>query len=293
LWGTIVNASAILAGSLLGVLIRKGFSRKIMMTGIGILLSFTVIAALAGRMFGFYKPAAALVIGAAACIIWVIAGRLLRNGMPEAYSNIIMQGIGLSVVVIGISNSLETRNMLIVIMSLVVGGIIGQAVNIEHRLDALGSYAQKRLGGDENSTFSQGFVTASLIFCVGAMAIVGSLDAGIKGDYLTLYAKSMLDGITSIVLSSAMGIGVAFSALAVFVYQGAITLASNALSPILSEIVIAEMTAVGGVLIMGIGLSMLNIRKFNVGNLLPALFIPPVYFPLISFLSQLFESFSP
>ncbi|HHY83117.1 MAG TPA: DUF554 domain-containing protein [Clostridiales bacterium] len=230
--------------------------------------------------------------GAAACILWAAAGLLLRNGMPESFSNIIMQGIGLSVAVIGISNSLETNNMLIVIMSLVIGGIIGQAADIEGRLDALGDYAQRKMGADENSTFSQGFVSASLIFCVGAMAIVGSLDAGLKGDYMTLYAKSMLDGITSIVLASTLGIGVAFSALAVFVYQGAITLASSALSPLLSEMVISEMTAVGGILIMDIGISMLKIKKSNVGNLLPALFIPPIYFPLTKLVMQLFKTIS-
>ena len=130
-----------------------------------------------------------------------------------------MQGIGLSVVIIGVKGALETRNMLLVIMSLVIGGIIGQAAGIEKKLDAIGNYAQRKVGGAENSTISQGFVSASLIFCVGAMAIVGSLDAGLKGDYQTLYAKSLLDGITSIVLSSTLGIGVAFSSIAVFVYQ--------------------------------------------------------------------------
>jgi uncharacterized membrane protein YqgA involved in biofilm formation len=237
LWGTVVNALAILAGSLLGSVIHMG------------------------------------------------SGLVLRKGLPEAYSDIIMQGIGLSVVIIGVKGALETRNMLLVIMSLVIGGIIGQAAGIEKKLDAIGNYAQRKVGGAENSTISQGFVSASLIFCVGAMAIVGSLDAGLKGDYQTLYAKSLLDGITSIVLSSTLGIGVAFSSIAVFVYQGAITLASEALSPLLSEIVIAEMTAVGGILIMGIGLNMLKVKKFNVGNMLPAIAIPPIYYFLIKIFS--------
>jgi len=191
-----------------------------------------------------------------------------------------MQGIGLAVVMIGISNALKTQNMLLVIVSLVIGGLVGQTARIEKKLDTLGDYVQKKLGGEKNSTISQGFVTASLIFCVGAMAIVGSLDAGLKSDYMTLYAKSMLDGITSIVLASTMGIGVAFSAIAVFLYQSAITLASGGLAPFLSDMVIAEMTAVGGILILGIGLSMLEIKKFNIGNLLPSILVPPVYFLL-------------
>ncbi|HCS72943.1 MAG TPA: DUF554 domain-containing protein [Clostridiales bacterium] len=223
-------------------------------------------------------------------MLWLIIGILLRNGLSEAYSNIIMQGIGLAVVVIGIISSLETRNMVLVIISLVLGGLIGQALGIEKRLDALGMIAQNKLKGGEHSTVSQGFVSASLIFCVGAMAIVGSLEAGLMGNYLTLYAKSMLDGITSIVLASTFGVGVLFSALSVFVYQGAITLAAGFLSPYLSDVVVVEMTAIGGILIIGIGLSMLNIRKFNIGNLLPAIFIPPVYFPLAGLIRQLLES---
>jgi uncharacterized membrane protein YqgA involved in biofilm formation len=289
LWGTIVNAAAILGGAVLGSLIKKGFTKKIMLTGAGILLLAVLAAALIGGITGQYNPAAAFVIGIAICLLWLAVGFFLRKGLPEAFSNVIMQGIGLSVVVIGITNSLETKNMLLVIMSLVIGGIAGQAAGIEKRLDTLGDYAQKKLGGGENSTISQGFVTASLIFCVGAMAIVGSLDAGMKGDYLTLYAKSMLDGITSIVLATTLGIGVAFSAVAVFIYQGAVTLASGALYPFLSEAVIGEMSAVGGILIIGIGFSMLGIKKFNIGNLLPAILVPPLYFPLAEFFGRLME----
>jgi uncharacterized membrane protein YqgA involved in biofilm formation len=289
LWGTIVNAASILGGALLGTLIHKGFTKRIMLTGAGVLILAVTAAALIGGITGQYNPALVFVIGAALCLLWLAAGFFLRKGLPEAYSNIIMQGIGLSVVVIGITNALETKNMLLVIMSLVIGGIAGQAAGIEKRLDAIGEYAQRKMGNGENSTISQGFVTASLIFCVGAMAIVGSLDAGMKGDYVTLYAKSMLDGITSIVLASTLGIGVAFSAAAVFVYQGAVTLASGALYPFLSEMVIGEMSAVGGILIIGIGFSMLGMKKFNIGNLLPAILVPPLYFPIAGFIAGMIE----
>lgn len=289
MWGTIVNTGAILIGSLLGVLIYKGINKKVLSTGAAVLGFITVVMAVIAWLTEFTHPVIVIIAGAFACLLWLILGILLRNGLPEAYSEIIMQGIGLAVVVIGITNSLETNSMVLVIISLTIGGIIGQAIGIERRLDNLGMLVQKKLKGDENSTVSQGFVSASLIFCVGAMAIVGSLDAGLKGNYLTLYAKSILDGITSVVLASTLGIGVLFSAASVFLYQGAITLAAGFLAPYLSDAVVAEMTAIGGILIIGIGLSMLKIRKFNIGNLLPAILIPPLYFPLADFIRQLLE----
>ena len=287
MWGTIVNAFAILAGATLGTLIKRGFSKKIITVGAGLIFFAALLGAVIGAFFEQNISLMIVAIGIIALVIWIVLGFLLRKGLPEAYNNVIMQGIGLSVVIIGITNSFKSNNMLLVIMSLVIGGIVGQAIGIEKRLDNLGEFAQKRFGGGADSTISQGFVTASLIFCVGAMAIVGSLDAGMKGDYLTLYAKSLLDGITSIVLSTTLGIGVAFSAAAVFIYQGAITMASGALNPYLSDIVINEMSAVGGILILGIGLSMLGIKKFNIGNLLPAIFIPPLYFPLVDLIRNL------
>jgi uncharacterized membrane protein YqgA involved in biofilm formation len=289
LWGTIVNAMAVILGGLLGVLIRNGFSKKVRLVGLAVLAAVAGPLSIIGLLTDYINPLLVITGSIAACLLWLGLCWLLRNGLPEAYSNIIMQGIGLAVVIIGVSNSLETQNMLLVIISLVIGGIIGQALGIEKKLNTLGQIAQKKMSGGENSTIAQGFVTASLIFCVGAMAIVGALDSGIKGDHVTLYAKSMLDGITSIVLASALGAGVLLSAAAVFVYQGAITLASGAVAPFLSDMVIDEMTAVGGVLIIGIGLSMLKIRDFNIGNLLPAILIPPFYFSLIPWMGRLLE----
>src|SRR5690554_630499 len=196
-------------------------------------------------------------------------------------SDLIMQGMGMAVVIIGISNALESENMLLVIVSIAIGGLLGYLIGIERRLDRLGEIIENKFSRNkENTSMSQSFVTASLIFCVGSMAIVGSLDAGIKGDYLTLYAKSLLDGITSIILSSTLGVGVAFSAFAVLIYQGSITLMSNLLQPLLTEMMINDMTAVGGILIMGIGITMIGIKKLNVGNLLPAIAIPAIYYPL-------------
>jgi len=290
MWGTIVNFFAVVLGGLMGSFIKAGFTKKIVSIG-GLIIAAVAAAAAAGVfLFGDrtgVSPWLILAGGAVALLLWLLLGRLLKNGLPERYSGIIMQGVGLSVVIIGLGSAFKSHNMLLVIMSLVVGGIIGEWIDIEKRLDALGSWAQKKLSRDKSSTFSQGFVSASLIFCVGAMAIVGALEGGLQGNYLTLYAKSTLDGITSIVLASTLGMGVTFSALAVLLYQGSITLAAGFLQPILSEMVIDEMSAVGGILILGIGLSMLEIKKIKVGNLLPSIFIPALYFPLAELIKNL------
>ena len=139
------------------------------------------------------------------------------------------------------------------------------------------------------ATFTEGFVSASLIFCVGAMAIVGSLDAGLRGEYSTILTKSLIDGITATVLASTLGIGVAFSGLAVFLYQGLITLLAGFLQPLLSELIITEMSAVGGLLIFAIGLNMQGMTKIRVGNLLPAIFMPMVYIPLYNWIMTLLK----
>lgn len=228
-------------------------------------------------MWGTIVNSAAVFTGS---ILGVIIKKFFGKGLPEDYSDIIMQGIGLCVVIIGLSSALKTNNMLLVIISLVIGSILGTLAGIEKKLDSIGNIVQKRLGNSSGSTFSLGFVNASLIFCVGAMAVVGSLDAGLKHNYDILYAKSLLDGITSTVLAATLGIGVAFSAVAVFVYQGTITLLSGTLQPYLTETVVNEMSAVGGILIMGIGISMLDIKKFNIGNMLPSIFVPLLYFIL-------------
>lgn len=194
-----------------------------------------------------------------------------------------MDGIGLTIVVIGIMGSIKSQNTILVIISIVLGSIIGEAINIQKKLDNLGDRLESYFGkGDSN--FSKGFVTASLIYCVGAMAIVGSLESGLSGNYSTLFAKSIIDGITSIILASTLGIGVAFSAIPILLYQGSITLLATYLKDLLSEQAITEMTSVGGILIIAIGINILGIKKIKVGNMLPAIFIPLIYFSLISLL---------
>ncbi len=221
-------------------------------------------------------------INCAAIVAGSLLGLLLRRGMHENVSKTVMQGVGLSVILIGIMGAIQTNNTLLVILSMVLGGIIGSLINIDAKMNRLGAWAQKKLtrGDDETNTFAKGFVTASLVYCVGAMAVVGALDSGIRGDHSTLIAKAALDGVTAVIFSSSLGIGVMLSAVPVFVYQGAIALLGNAIAPLLSETVITEMSAVGGLLIVGIGVNMLLEKDIKVANLLPAILIPFLYFPI-------------
>lgn len=230
-------------------------------------------------MLGTWVNAAAILLGGA-------LGLLLRGGIPQRLRETVMQGLGLCVAVIGILGAIETQNIMIIIVSTVLGGLLGEGIGIEKGMEAFGQRAQRLLlrGRSDQGNFAQGFLTASLVFCVGAMAIVGALDGGLRGAHETLYAKSMLDGVASIFFASAMGPGVLLSALPVLVYQGVIALSAQAVAPLLSEAAMREMSAVGGMLILGIGLNMLDIAKIRVGNLLPAIFIPLIYLAVQGFL---------
>lgn len=221
-------------------------------------------------------------INCAAIILGSAFGLLLRRGMKDSIAKTVMQGVGMSVILIGVTGAIETSNTLLVILSMVIGSVVGAWINIDEKMNQLGAWAQKKLtrSDDESDTFAKGFVTASLVYCVGAMAVVGALDSGIRGDHSTLIAKAALDGITAIIFSSSLGIGVMLSAVPVLIYQGAIALLGNAIAPLLSDVVVQEMSAVGGLLIMGIGVNMLLEKDIKVANLLPAILIPFLYYPI-------------
>ena len=221
-------------------------------------------------------------INCIAIIAGSAVGLLLRRGMKDSIAKTVMQGVGLSVILIGLTGAIETGNTLLVILSMVIGGVAGSLINIDQKMNQLGAWAQKNLTRDdsEGNTFAQGFVTASLVYCVGAMAVVGALDSGIRGDHTTLIAKAMLDGVTAIVFTSSLGIGVMLSAVPVLIYQGAIALLGTAIAPLLSDVVVTEMSAVGGLLIMAIGVNMLLEKDIKVANLLPAILIPFIYYPI-------------
>lgn len=239
------------------------------------------------------------IVNAAAIIAGGSAGSILRNGLPERFRTTVMQAIGLSVVVIGLSGSLEgifsvnsggkleSGYIMTMIFSLVLGSLAGEAMNIEQKLEQMGNWFQNRFAKG-SSNFAEGFVNASLVYCVGAMAIVGALEDGFSGDTATLFAKSILDGVSAIVFAATMGIGVAFSALSILLYQGSITLLAGVIKPWMGPELISQVSLVGSVLIMAIGFNMLEIKRIKVGNLLPAMFMPIVFYGLDVIRSILF-----
>lgn len=218
------------------------------------------------------------IVNAAAIVAGGCVGLLLKKGLPPLISDAIMGGVGLVVLYIGVSGALSGENVLIAVLSVVAGGALGAWIDIDRALNRLGERAQTAFAGKNatggGSAFAQGFVSASLLFCVGAMAVVGSLQSGLTGDHATLFAKSLIDGISAMVFASAMGAGVLLAAVAVFVYQGAITLLASLLAPVLSDAAVAEMTCVGSLLIVGIGLNLLGVTKLKLANYLPAVFLP-------------------
>lgn len=213
------------------------------------------------------------IVNTLAIVIGGVMGLLFGQALPERMKKTVIQGIGLAVLLIGGSMALQTKNPLIIITSLVLGGVIGEWINIELRLQHLGEWLERKFSKNgQESGFTKAFVATSLIYCVGAMAIMGSLESGLTGKHNILFAKSMLDGVSALVFASSMGPGVLVSALAVLVYQGSITLTAGLLQGLLSSQVIAEMGATGGLLILGIGFNILEIKEIKVGNLLPAIF---------------------
>ena len=224
-------------------------------------------------------------INVAAIIAGSALGLCIKRGFRQSMADVVMQGLGLCVMLIGLSGALKTGNVLLMILSMVIGGVLGSLIGIQKRVEQLGEFAQRKLTRNNegsNSTFAQGFVTASLVFCVGAMAVVGSLDSGIRGDHSTLIAKAALDGVASVVFAGTLGPGVMLSALPVLLYQGTIALLGNVVAPLLSDTVVQEMSAVGGLLIVGIGLNMLLKSEIRVADLLPAIFVPFLYYPIVS-----------
>ena len=186
-----------------------------------------------------------------------------------------MQGIGLVVITSGVSGAVNGVNTLVLILSMVIGIVIGEELDIHQRINLFIEKATKRLSGDkEQSEFTQAFMTATMLFCIGSMAIVGSLESGLTGDNATLYTKSVIDGISAVLFSSSLGIGVLFASIPLLLYQGSLIVFAQLLAPILSDAVILEMTTVGSVLLIGMGLNMLDITDFKMMNFIPAIFLP-------------------
>ncbi len=226
------------------------------------------------------------VINVITVFIGSLLGLLIRSRISEGMKRQILNGIGLVTILIGVQMGLKTENILIPLGGLLIGGILGYLLKIESGLDNLGESLKKRFAGKNNAGFSEGFVTASLIFCVGPLTVLGSISDGISGDYQLLAVKSVLDGFTSIALTAAFGIGVMFSIASIIVIQGGLTLFAFYLSPFFSAEVINETTAVGGIVIIGLGITILELRKISNANFLPAIFITPLLVKVIIYIKQ-------
>jgi uncharacterized membrane protein YqgA involved in biofilm formation len=216
-------------------------------------------------------------VNVAAIIAGSLAGLLFKGRISEKYNKTIIQSLSLGVILIGLKSAFQCDDFILIIISLAIGSLIGEICKIEHCLENTGEWIEKKFS-KKSEGFAAGFVTTTLLYCVGAMAIVGSLESGLTGNHNTLFAKSTLDGIAAIIFSSTMGIGVLFSSVSVLLYQGAITLAAGYIKPFLIPEVIAQMSSVGGLLIVGLGINMLGTHKIKVGNMLPAVFIPLIYY---------------
>lgn len=216
------------------------------------------------------------VVNAAAVVVGSCIGLLLKKGIPERFSDFLMKGLGLCTLYIGFSGALEGENTIVLIISMVVGALIGEGIDLDEKLNRFGSFLESKFQKKEGGKVSiaEGFVTASLLFCVGAMTIVGSLQSGLTGNHEMIFAKSMLDFVAAIIFASSLGIGVIFSAVFVLVYQGAIVLLAQWISPLLTDYTIGEMTCAGSVIIIALALNMLGITKIKVMNFVPAIFIP-------------------
>lgn len=215
------------------------------------------------------------IVNSLSILVGGLVGSLLKNKISATHNETLMKALGLCVIIIGLKSALQINNILLLIISLGLGSLVGEIVNIEKGIEDVGTWLEGKVS---RNGIAKGFVTASLVFCVGAMSIMGSLESGLSKNYSILYAKSLLDGTFAIIFSSSLGIGVCFSAISVFIYQGIITLTASLMKQFLIISVVNEMSAVGGLLIVAIGANMLEIKRIKVGNMLPAIFVPLVYY---------------
>ena len=219
------------------------------------------------------------IINAITIVTGSILGVFLSNGVSERFNKIIFQALGLFSIFLGVSLAFETENnFMIMSLALIIGGLIGELLRIEQRIEGISNRLKKKLN-NANPKFTEGLITSTMLFSIGSMAILGPLNEALKGDRTLVLTKAIMDGVSSVALASAFGRGVIYSAIPVLIIQGGIGLSAAFLEPVLSPELISELTAVGGILIIGIGISVLEIKKIKVINLIPALFmIIPLYF---------------
>ena len=224
-----------------------------------------------------------VIVNALAIAIASSLGMLVKAGIPERITKTIMAGLALSIIVMGVDGAMAAENLTLMIISITLGSLIGEWIDLDSRLNSFAQHLEKRLIPSERgkSKFAEGFVTATLVVCVGSMAIIGSLQSGLQGDHTTLYIKSVLDAIFTFLLASTQGAGVVLSAAAVLLYQGAIALLAGFLEPVLSDIIINEVVSVGSLMLIALGLNMLDITEIRVMNMVPAMIIPVLVMPFL------------
>ncbi|MES1044294.1 DUF554 domain-containing protein [Heyndrickxia oleronia] len=226
------------------------------------------------------------IVNAICIIIGSLLGKLLHR-IPEKMKGTVMHAIGLAVIVLGLQMGIKSEHFLIVILSLVFGAIIGEALALEDKLNQLGYWLEKKIGAKGQGNISEGFVNSTLIFVVGAMAIIGALDSGIRGDHNVLFTKAIIDGFTALILTTTLGIGVIFSAIPVLIYQGIIAIFATQIDRIVPDALmnsfIVEMTSTGGIMIVAIGLNITGLIKIRVANLLPGILAVAIIVTLIYF----------
>ena len=218
------------------------------------------------------------IVNALAIVVGGLLGTFFKNKISSEYNETIMKALGLSVILIGLKGALQVKDedILLLIICLALGSLLGEMMKIEKGIEKIGAWLESKFS--KQNGLANGFVTASLVFCVGAMAIMGSLEAGLSNNNSVLFAKALLDGIFAIIFSSTLGLGVCFSAVSVFLYQGLITLTASLMKEFLTAEVVNQMSAIGGLLIVAIGTNMLDIKRIKVGNMLPAIFLPLLYY---------------
>ena len=234
----------------------------------------------------------AVLVNTTTVLLGSAIGLLFRNKISENFTKAVIAALALVTILIGLDSALDTANILCVIVCMVIGTIIGEWIQIEKRIDGAGEFLKMKLlrGKTSENRFTEGFVTACIVFCVGSMTIMGSLESGIHGNHSIIYAKSALDFVSSMMFAAAMGWGVPFAALFVLVFQGALTMLAGMVSPLLSSDVVTEMSAVGGTILAGMGINMLDMspKRLSVANMLPAILLPIAYIPFAEWIVSLF-----
>jgi uncharacterized membrane protein YqgA involved in biofilm formation len=234
----------------------------------------------------------AVFVNMATVLIGSAIGILFRKRIKESYTKAIIAALALVTIVIGVTSAITTQNLLCVIVCMALGTMLGELLRLDDRINGAGDWLKNKVlkGKAEGSRFTEGFVSACILFCVGSMTIMGSLEAGVNRNYSIIFAKSALDFVSSMMFGAAMGIGVPFSALFILVFQGGLTLLAGLVSPYLSQAVITEMTAAGGTILIGMGLNMLELseKRIKVANMLPAIFLPIAYVPFANWITSLF-----